>query len=540
MSVEQDLQTILNARYGRDVRQAIHDAIADINDVAVNAEGIADTSRESARVYVQSARDYEQQTLALRNEAEQFRNDAFSATPEGYEEIAGKVNSIVEVTGTDLVLQNTAEGGTVVHKIYGMSVQDGTPTPTNPITIKNADVNFKCIGKNLLEFPKAGGYRPLQPYTSNGITYTIDSEGIITLNGTASSESAITLLNAYNADAAGRLKQGKTYKLSLNVLEGDIDTGNNKSVFIGVVRYDQINAEYNYSVTTLTADPKEWTQSDENTLRYGVRLVVRSGRTVNNVKVRPILTLADDVNYKKYEHTDITTNLKLRAIECESTDNYNLVEGGKYYIADTLQWDEDKGYTITRRVATEIFDGSTDEVISLWNTESAYRSFAILLDKVPVFRNQAAGTIEKWQGLVNSLQPTESAETNIFGRYALQHVRSVEQYRLLVYDAGETPQFANITEFREWLGNNTITINYALAEPYTETLTAQQAQELLKLKTYDGVTSISPVADIAPVLDIEYATNRYTALAFTAHNKAYENAFKIAEINTALLEITSL
>ena len=148
--------------------------------------------------------------------------------------------------------------------------------------------------------------------------------------------------------------------------------------------------------------------------------------------------------------------------------------------------------------------------------------------------------VEKWQALVNRLQPTESVETNVFGRYAIQRVRDVEQYRLLIYDAGETQQFANITECRAWLGDNNIVVNYALAEPYTETITAHEAQELLKLKTFDDATSITATGDVAPVMDIEYATSRYTALAFTAHNKAHESALKIAEINTALLEITSL
>ena len=47
-NIEQDLQAIMQARYGREVRGSIHDAIRDINIESTNAKEVAITSRDSA------------------------------------------------------------------------------------------------------------------------------------------------------------------------------------------------------------------------------------------------------------------------------------------------------------------------------------------------------------------------------------------------------------------------------------------------------------------------------------------------------------
>lgn len=47
-NIEQDLQAIMDARYGREVRGSIHDAIRDINIESSNAETVAISSRDSA------------------------------------------------------------------------------------------------------------------------------------------------------------------------------------------------------------------------------------------------------------------------------------------------------------------------------------------------------------------------------------------------------------------------------------------------------------------------------------------------------------
>ena len=57
-NIAEDLRKIKEARYGKDVRDSIHDAIYDINEVADNAESVAITSQESAQNSATLAESY--------------------------------------------------------------------------------------------------------------------------------------------------------------------------------------------------------------------------------------------------------------------------------------------------------------------------------------------------------------------------------------------------------------------------------------------------------------------------------------------------
>lgn len=47
-NIQEDLQKILSSRYGKDVRQSIHDAISDINDEGIESRNIANNAKEVA------------------------------------------------------------------------------------------------------------------------------------------------------------------------------------------------------------------------------------------------------------------------------------------------------------------------------------------------------------------------------------------------------------------------------------------------------------------------------------------------------------
>ena len=186
MGIEQYLQQILSARYGRDVRQSIHDSIYEINEIAKQAEYDASTAPESAKAYAQAALASEQAAEDYKTAAEQAAQQAMSGTPEGYADLVAKVNSIYRQTATSYNVVGTSEGSALAHTIYGMSVQDGTPTPSVPVEIKSAKADFKCVGKNLIPYP----YYRQSGYSSQGMTGTYGDDGIITINKEAGSATA--------------------------------------------------------------------------------------------------------------------------------------------------------------------------------------------------------------------------------------------------------------------------------------------------------------------------------------------------------------
>lgn len=89
------------------------------------------------------------------------------------------------------------------------------------------------------------------------------------------------------------------------------------------------------------------------------------------------------------------------------------------------------------------------------------------------------------------------------------------------------------------IANNPVEVYGVLKTPTTEPITPEQAQALLSLKTYNEATSIMPLGEVAPITELEYTKDRNTAVAFTGYNKAFINELKLAEMNAALVEISS-
>ena len=92
------------------------------------------------------------------------------------------------VTGNPAVCENSAAWGLQGLKIYGKSVQDGTPSPDYPIDIVSAgasgSINLNITGTNLVPFP----YATSNTKVTNGITFTANADGIVKCVGTATSE----------------------------------------------------------------------------------------------------------------------------------------------------------------------------------------------------------------------------------------------------------------------------------------------------------------------------------------------------------------
>ena len=513
MSITSDIEQILSARYGKDVRQAIHDSIEEGYNIAVQAQGIAETSQESAKAYAQAALASEQAAEDYKTAAEQAAQQAMSGTPEGYADLVAKVNSIYRQTATSYNVVGTSEGSALARTIYGMSVQDGTPTPSVPVEIKSAKADFKCVGKNLIPYPP---YNDGNSKTQNGITFTVNSDGTVTVNGTATAGATYNCIIRLPSGIHKKFPNGRYHASGCPSDGTGIRVVFNHTVNGAVSNYleDQGNGG------TFTVDGDDF--YDDGAL-IGVQIYISSGCTANNLVFKPMITLADveDSDYEHYEpyqHTDVTTDLTLRAIEVASTDDYTYERDGKYYIADTLDWSEDKGYEITRRIG----HGILSDFITGWSASIA-NIFMCALGKSFVGSLYSAITLNKYHN-VYTKQPSELVDGD-----AKYWVSNANQWGF------KNSNYSNIQEART--GEANTIVDYILDTPTTEPITSQQAQALLSLKTYDEATSISATGDIEPSVDLEYSKDRNTALALTGHNLAHKNALKLNDINTALIEL---
>ena len=168
------------------------------NTAAGNAEAkaqLADTAATNAQTATANANTA---TTNATNAAQAANNAADYAieAADDMPKLIGTVDTVQTVTDA---WPTTPESAT----LYGKCVQDGTPTPDNPVEVQVVG------GRNLLETTFAGSV------TSSGVTATKNNDGSITLSGTASGVGTWALAGANPfTDTLFTLAPG-TYTLSL-------------------------------------------------------------------------------------------------------------------------------------------------------------------------------------------------------------------------------------------------------------------------------------------------------------------------------------
>lgn len=109
-------------------------------------------------------------------------------------------NETATLSGTSIYISDSSNLTFANIQISGNSVQNGTPTSTSPVLIKNAGDT-----KNLYYLPEAG--------SSSEITYSINEDGTINLSGTAT---AAVTFPIFKSIAEAQIENGATYTFSSN------------------------------------------------------------------------------------------------------------------------------------------------------------------------------------------------------------------------------------------------------------------------------------------------------------------------------------
>lgn len=87
-------------------------------------------------------------------------------------------------------------------------------------------------GQNLIPYPYDG-----TEGNTNGITWTVNDDGSVTANGTASKEAPYSLIYPYNLSTMKSLQLGNTYIIS----DGLTDEQHTNVGYMQLVRYDKNN-----------------------------------------------------------------------------------------------------------------------------------------------------------------------------------------------------------------------------------------------------------------------------------------------------------
>lgn len=173
----------------------------------------------------------------------------------------------------DCICKPQLELGTIAHA-YEPSIE------SNVNLKKEIDKTSTLQGQNLIPYP----YDGIEGNT-NGITWTVNDDGSVTANGTASKEAPYSLIYPYNLSTMKSLQLGNTYIIS----DGLTDEQHTNVGYMQLVRYDKNNpTNWKYGVSSMKGT-EIYTANDENTLQYGIKLIIRNGATANNITFKPML-----------------------------------------------------------------------------------------------------------------------------------------------------------------------------------------------------------------------------------------------------------
>ncbi len=353
---------------------------------------------------------------------------------------------------------------------YPMINKGLTALPWEPYTggVKAAydvGISKKLTGKNLLKNTAVSK-------TINGVTFTVNEDGSVTANGTATARSSLTV-----------------GKVTLPAGSYIMSCGFKSLPTTGMphVRYKNANGEIIY-VDPANYTKKRFTLEAETTVSY-VAEVRGVGVTVSNLVFKPMIRNADieDDTYEPYTEQTLTLNRVLRGIPVTDTSLANYTdENGQMWCADEI--DVERG-VLVQRINNVVANGANQ----LYYDE-----------KFDTVSRLSIGSYKEYSYTINRRYGYSSHLPFVDG-YSLDephwYVYNGYSYVFLPNEIATSQE-----EIDAWLANgNSIQLQYILATPIETALTDEEIAAYKALHTNKPTTVITN--DAGCMMAIEYVAD---------------------------------
>lgn len=200
-----------------DTKEFANQAISELNQIKTDTSALKDeanTSAVNAKASETKAKEYADNLQASTDDISQLKEDLVNQKKAINELNEKKITKFYASNQGEIHITDSDNGLIQDLKIYGKSKQDGEPSPSNPVEIKNV-VNPKVsvCGSNILQKEKK--YINLTKFDGN-----------VTLNDDESISYEGSILNAYTSIYIQRLTLKKgTYQLLANQYSSSNDIG---------------------------------------------------------------------------------------------------------------------------------------------------------------------------------------------------------------------------------------------------------------------------------------------------------------------------
>ena len=377
----------------------------------------------------------------------------FTADADGY------IRCSLQIANKNLFM---IEKGTVATE-YEPYTNGPAPNPDYPQTIEPFSVDsVRVYRKNLLN---PSGFTTM---TSNGVTFTpVFKDGLlqyINVNGTATANVYYGLLETTNVPSQSRFINGCK--------------GGSSNTFSILVTYRKEDNTFAKEAFQTDAD----LAIDTTQKKYNVNIFVRSGATVSNAKVYPMIrpSFFIDGTYEPYQSQTVNLSAPIEL---------NGIGGVK---------DTDK----LKKFGVIVFDGSADEGWYTMDTITAGVK-RLYTRKFPAKYVANHSTIPNM--LCSHYKPTTPSNTfnKVEGITISSKPSDIGNAYIYIYD--ERFNTADTSLWKAHLQANPITVVYELAEPIETALPKADADAIKALHTYKPNTVVMNDADAE--MDVHYVAD---------------------------------
>lgn len=402
-----------------------------------------------------------------------FKNDAAQTT-------ANVFNNVMLVEGSTALPWEPYTGGIASpNPEYPQPIVSAGQKLENGI-VSDVGISKKLTGKNLLK-------NTATSKTVNGVTFTVNEDGSVTCNGTATADAYI--------DISVDLLPNTEY-----ILSGCPAGGSSTNYSIYVIDYEIYKVwgrDVGVSVKFTT----------ESITRMRARVIVKNGITVSNLTFKPMIRYADieDDTYEPYTEQTLTLNRVLRGIPVTLASLANYTdESGQMWCADEI--DVERGVLVQRCHYADIelsnFTKITNTNTTLYRLSTSDKYAGI------------AGHAEA-KGSYCSISNTYAYDS---GDYAHWYI---DQSLMIRVDN----QFASVVDALDY-----ISVCYILATPIETTLTDEEIAAYKALHSNKPTTVITN--DAGCYMEVEYVADTKNHIA--------QNYVPVTAFNDVLDRISAL
>lgn len=338
----------------------------------------------------------------------------------------------------------------VTDDTYEPYTNGASPNPNYPQEIQSATGTQKVVvsGKNKLPNEQT-------TQTINGITFTINNDKSVTMNGTATATTDLYFAGTSNQYVDLDLNAG------IHTLSGCTSGSGTTYMLFAVQNRNGTLSYYQNQTTGINI-----TTQEEDTFRIFIRVL--SGQTVNNVTIYPQLEQGSTATpYQPYQEPQ-EVDIELNNIELNKIGTYEDYIGGT-----------PDNWVLYKNIGKVVLDGS--ESWYQWGTDTFY------ITRLSTIRN-ALSSYYKYNSTATGAGQLNNGEF---------FIHDSTNNNVVIF---RNTSITTVADFKTWLSTHNTEVLYVLAEtqqtPITDTNLVSQLNELYYLQSYNDTTNIDVTGNL--------------------------------------------